>query len=59
VTSVILVIRTVLLTRTEILDLMQTKNILTVAGFLNVACPFQFGHGVPVVNRKQSRSSWK
>ena len=30
---------------------MQTKNLLTVAGLLNVACPFQFGHGVTVVNR--------
>jgi hypothetical protein len=30
---------------------MQTKNVLTVAGFLNVASPFQFGHGLPVVNR--------
>lgn len=50
-TCVILVIRTVLRTRTQIPDLMQTKNLLTVAGLLNVACPFQFGHGVTVVTR--------
>jgi hypothetical protein len=40
-----------MLTSTEIPDFMQTKNVLTVAGFLNVARPFQFGHGVPMVNR--------